>query len=73
MHSCASASRFACRINRAAFTDIDEICVTVSEDGFMRRWDVATGKLVQEEQVHDNIITDMQARSYLVLCAAVVM
>ena len=71
-HSCAHTSRAACRINRAAFTDIDEICVTVSEDGFMRRWDVATGKLVQEEQVHDNIITDMQARFQLAFCAAVV-
>ena len=50
-------------MNRAVFTDADKVAVTACEDGCVRRWDVESGKLVQCEQVHGSIITDMQVRT----------
>jgi hypothetical protein len=49
-----------CRCSRCAFTDCDSVLVTVSEDGFSRRYDVESGKLLLEEQIHNAEITDMQ-------------
>ena len=43
------------------FTDQDSVLVTVGEDGFARRYDVESGKLLMEEQIHTEMITDMQA------------
>lgn len=43
-----------------AFTDCDSVLVTTSDDGFARRFDVATGKLLLEEQIHNGEITDLQ-------------
>lgn len=34
--------------------------MTVGEDGFARRYDVETGKMLLEEQIHTAEITDMQ-------------
>ena len=45
------------------FTDQDTVLVTVGEDGFARRYDVESGKLLIEEQIHTEMITDMQAGS----------
>ena len=42
------------------FTDQDAVLVTVGEDGFARRYDVESGKLLVEEQIHTEMITDMQ-------------
>lgn len=45
-----------------AFTDCDSVLVTTSDDGFARRFDVATGKMLMEEQIHTGEITDLQVR-----------
>lgn len=47
-----------------AFTDCDSVLVTTSDDGFARRFDVATGKLLMEEQIHTGEITDLQVRCF---------
>lgn len=49
-----------CRVSRVLFTDQDSVLVTVGEDGFARRYDVESGKLLLEEQVHTEMVTDMQ-------------
>lgn len=54
------ASVTTCRVSRVAFTDQDAVLVTVGEDGFARRYDVESGKLLLEEQIHSEMITDMQ-------------
>jgi WD40 repeat protein len=53
----------SCRVSRLLFTDQDTVIVTVGEDGFARRYDVKSGKLLAEEQIHTEMITDMQARA----------
>lgn len=49
-----------CRVSRVLFTDQDKVIVTVGEDGFARRYDVESGKMLAEEQIHTEMITDMQ-------------
>lgn len=48
------------RISRVEWTDLNRTLLSASEDGFVRRWDVETGKLLQEAQVHEKHIMDMQ-------------
>lgn len=48
------------RISRLAFTDLNRTLLSASEDGMVRRWDVETGKVLQEAQVHQKDIRDMQ-------------
>lgn len=52
---------FSGRINRLLFHDLNHHLLSVGEDGFIRRWDVETGKLLDEVKVHDAPITDLQA------------
>ena len=66
------ANEHVCRVNRAVFTDGDAVVVSVGEDGYARRWDVATGKQLMSEKIHDSIVTDMQVRALPVLPACVV-
>eukprot|EP00889_Picochlorum_renovo_P006612 jgi/Picre1/33642/NNA_001122.t1 len=48
------------RITRILWTDLNKTLISTSEDGCVRRWDVETGKMIQEEQVHKATIGDMQ-------------
>ncbi len=48
------------RITRILWTDLNKTLISSSEDGCVRRWDVETGKMMQEEQVHKGTIGDMQ-------------
>ncbi|KAK9829979.1 hypothetical protein WJX72_009008 [[Myrmecia] bisecta] len=48
------------RISRVAFTDGNTTLLAVSEDGYVRRYDVETGKMLQEEHIHEGYIQDMQ-------------
>ncbi|CAG9463740.1 unnamed protein product [Pedinophyceae sp. YPF-701] len=47
------------RITRAFFTPLNDQIVTSHEDGTLRRFDVETGKCLQEEKVHEKIINDL--------------
>eukprot|EP00884_Botryococcus_braunii_P016851 jgi/Botrbrau1/384/Bobra.110_2s0039.1 len=51
---------FQKRITRVSFTDCNETLVSAGEDGCVRRWDVETGKLKGEHQIHQGSITDLQ-------------
>lgn len=48
------------RVTRVYFTDLNRTLVSSHDPGIIRRWDVETGKLLQEEQVHEDAIQDMQ-------------
>jgi translation initiation factor 3 subunit I len=48
------------RITRVYFTDFNRTLLTSHDGGFLRRWDVETGKMLQEEQVHEDAVQDMQ-------------
>jgi translation initiation factor 3 subunit I len=48
------------RIARVQWTDLNKTLITASEDGFIRRWDVETGKVTLESKVHDKHIMDLQ-------------
>lgn len=48
------------RINRATFTELNTRLLTAGEDGFVRLWDVETGKMVEENKIHDATISDLQ-------------
>lgn len=48
------------RINRVKWTDCNTKLLTASQDGFLRKWDVETGQMVQEAQVHGDSINDMR-------------
>lgn len=48
------------RIARVHFTDLNRTLLTASEDGFIRRWDVETGKMLLEAPLHEKHIMDMQ-------------
>eukprot|EP00877_Chromochloris_zofingiensis_P003816 jgi/Chrzof1/13435/Cz07g33040.t1 len=48
------------RITRVFFTEFNRTLLTSHDGGFVRRWDTETGKLLQEEQVHEDAIQDMQ-------------
>ena len=48
------------RITRLHWTDLNRNLLSASEDGFVRRWDVETGKLLHEVQLHEKTIQDMQ-------------
>ncbi|KAL3150482.1 hypothetical protein ABBQ32_000304 [Trebouxia sp. C0010 RCD-2024] len=48
------------RITRLAWTDLNRTLVTAGEDGFVRRWDVETGKITAENRIHDLDIKDMR-------------
>jgi translation initiation factor 3 subunit I len=49
------------RISRLQWTDQNKVLVSTSEDGYIRRWDVETGKLLLENRIHDGDIRDMKA------------
>lgn len=48
------------RITRVAFVDCGRTLLSSHDGGFLRRWDVETGALVQEAQVHEDAVQDMQ-------------
>ena len=48
------------RITRLHWTDLNRSLLSASEDGMIRRWDVETGKMMEEVQVHEKTIQDMQ-------------
>jgi translation initiation factor 3 subunit I len=48
------------RISRIMWTELNRQLITTSEDGCLRRWDVETGKVLQEVQLHKGYIGDMQ-------------
>lgn len=48
------------RITRLLWTDLNRTLISSSEDGFLRRWDVETGKLLLEEQLHKKQVMDVQ-------------
>lgn len=48
-----------CRPQRIYFTDCSRTLVVGCEDGFVRRYDVETGKCILEAQVHDGELTDL--------------
>ncbi|DBA93000.1 hypothetical protein WJX79_006086 [Trebouxia sp. C0005] len=48
------------RITRIAWTDLNRTLISAGEDGFVRRWDVETGKITAENRIHDADIKDMQ-------------
>ncbi|KAK9844159.1 hypothetical protein WJX81_006442 [Elliptochloris bilobata] len=48
------------RTNRVAFTDVNATLISAGEDGFVRRWDVETGKLKLESKIHAGSIADLQ-------------
>lgn len=48
------------RITRVEWTDLNKTLLTSSEDGFVRRWDAETGKLLAENQIHEKNIADLQ-------------
>lgn len=48
------------RITRLHWTDANRTLLSSSEDGCIRRWDVETGKVLEENQLHDKVIQDMQ-------------
>ncbi|KAG7670746.1 hypothetical protein Ndes2526B_g01501 [Nannochloris sp. 'desiccata'] len=48
------------RITRLHWTDLNRSLLSASEDGYVRRWDVETGKLLEEVQLHEKTIQDMQ-------------
>lgn len=48
------------RITRVYWTDLNRQLITSHDGGILRRWDVETGKCLQETQVHEDAIQDMQ-------------
>ncbi|PRW45076.1 Eukaryotic translation initiation factor 3 subunit I [Chlorella sorokiniana] len=48
------------RITRLHWVDNNRHLLSSSEDGMVRRWDVETGKVLQEAQLHEKQISDMQ-------------
>eukprot|EP00890_Picochlorum_soloecismus_P003875 jgi/Picsp_1/4489/NSC_06710-R1_tgf-beta receptor-interacting protein 1 len=48
------------RITRVHWTDLNRTLISASEDGCVRRWDVETGKVLQEAQLHKQTIGDLQ-------------
>jgi translation initiation factor 3 subunit I len=48
------------RISRILWADLNRTLITSSEDGCIRRWDVETGKVLQEVQLHKEYIGDVQ-------------
>lgn len=48
------------RITRVHWTDANATLLSASEDGVVRRWDVETGKVLEEAKLHDKTIQDMQ-------------
>ncbi|GAB4817248.1 hypothetical protein N2152v2_004294 [Parachlorella kessleri] len=48
------------RIARVEWLDENRVLLSASEDGFVRRWDVETGKCVLERQIHEKHIMDLQ-------------
>ena len=48
------------RITRVHWTDLNRHLLSASEDGYVRRWDVETGKMLAEAHLHEKTIQDMQ-------------
>lgn len=48
------------RIARVEWLDDNRVLLSASEDGFLRRWDVETGKCLLEKQIHEKHIMDLQ-------------
>ncbi|CAD7704107.1 unnamed protein product [Ostreobium quekettii] len=48
------------RIYRLGWTDQNRVIVTAQEDGFVRRWDVETGKIIFENRIHAEQINDLR-------------
>ncbi|KAG2442342.1 hypothetical protein HXX76_002428 [Chlamydomonas incerta] len=48
------------RVTRVFWTDCNRKLITSHDGGILRRWDVETGALLQEQQVHEDAIQDMQ-------------
>jgi translation initiation factor 3 subunit I len=48
------------RITRVFWADFNRSLITSHDYGMLRRWDVETGKLLLEAQVHDDAIQDLQ-------------
>lgn len=48
------------RISRLEWTDLNRTLISASEDGYIRRWDVETGKVKEEAKIHDKHIADLQ-------------
>ncbi|MEW5303151.1 MAG: hypothetical protein WDW36_005871 [Sanguina aurantia] len=48
------------RITRVMWADLNRTLITSHDYGMMRRWDVETGKMLQEACVHEDAIQDMQ-------------
>lgn len=48
------------RITRVHWTDGNATLISASEDGVVRRWDVETGKVLEEAKLHEKTIQDLQ-------------
>lgn len=48
------------RVTRVGWTESNKVLLTSHDGGFLRRWDAATGEMLQEAQVHEDAIQDMQ-------------
>jgi len=48
------------RITRLHWTDVNSTLICASEDGYVRRYDVETGKPLAEEKLHEGTIQDLQ-------------
>lgn len=48
------------RVNRVHFVDLNKTLISAGEDGFVRRWDVETGKNVESQQLHKGNVMDLQ-------------
>ncbi|KAL6764012.1 eukaryotic initiation factor [Haematococcus lacustris] len=48
------------RITRVYWSDMNRTLVTSHDQGWVRKWDSETGKLLLEKQVHEDAIQDMQ-------------
>jgi translation initiation factor 3 subunit I len=48
------------RISRVEWADDNKTLISASEDGYIRKWDVETGKIIAEAKIHDKHIMDLQ-------------
>eukprot|EP01026_Neomeris_dumetosa_P036467 TRINITY_DN2944_c0_g1_i10.p1 TRINITY_DN2944_c0_g1~~TRINITY_DN2944_c0_g1_i10.p1 ORF type:complete len:295 (-),score=40.81 TRINITY_DN2944_c0_g1_i10:220-1029(-) len=48
------------KITRALWTDANSRILFSQDDGFLKIWDVETGKIIEQNQVHDLNVSDVQ-------------
>lgn len=48
------------RIQRVEFTDLNRTLISAGEDGVVRRWDVETGQVKEEKEIHERQINDLK-------------